>query len=78
MSQFREASVYIHRKTLRRLWWCAKAKGMVPAALADQIINEALERDYPQIKDAEAAVKQAEAEFAKSMGKTVEELNLDS
>lgn len=77
MSQFREGSVYIHRKTLRRLWWCAKATGMVPDAMADQIINTALERDYPQIKEAEAAVKQAEKVFAQSMGKTVEELGLD-
>lgn len=77
MSQFREASVYIHRKTLRRLWWVSKAKNMVADALADQIINDYLEKEFPQLIEAEKAVKDAEKEFAKTFGKTVEELNLD-
>lgn len=77
MSEFREASVYVNRKTLRRLWWVSKALGMVPDALADQILTEYLERGYPQLKQAETAVKDAEKEFAKSFGKTPEEVQLD-
>lgn len=77
MSQFREAQVYVHRKTLRRLWWIAKIKGMVPDALADEILTNHLEKEYPALLEAEKKVKDAEKEFASAFGKTVEEIKLD-
>lgn len=78
MGQFRESSIYIHRKTLRRLWWLSRVLDMVPDAIADKYINERIEADYGEwFKEAEADVKGAEAKFAKRFGKTAEEVALD-
>lgn len=71
MANFRDSTVYIQRRTFRRLWWIAKAKGVVSDALADELLNEALEAKWPQLIPAEQALKSAEAEFAKSFGPEV-------
>lgn len=62
----REASIYVRRKTARRLWWIGKIRGMVADAVADELLTEALEAKYPQLIDAEKAVKSAEQDFIKS------------
>lgn len=68
---FRDASVYVQRKTFRRLWWIAKAKGLVTDALADDLLNEALETKFPQLIAAEEALKEAETKFAQTFGENV-------
>jgi hypothetical protein len=69
---FRTCEVYLQRKTWRRLWWVAKAKGIVTDHLADELLNEALEAKYPQLLPAEASLKNAEQEFIKSFGPEVQ------
>lgn len=68
----RESSLYVSRTTLRRLWWIARARGMVADALADEILTEALLSKWPELVAAEKSMKQAQADFNKAIGSATE------
>lgn len=66
---FRGAEIYIESHTKKRLRWVAKALGeqVTPDSLANELLNEAIEAKYPQIKEAEAEYAKAEAQLQKAL-----------
>lgn len=73
MSQFRDASIYVSFKTLRRLRWVSKAiSRTLPAPLvadefADRLLNEVLFERYPSLLEYEKTVAKHEEEFAATL-----------
>ncbi len=78
MSLFRDKSLAISGKTLRRLHWIkeaelqraggsAEGKILTSDEIADRMLNEAIEQRYPQLLDAEKRVEAAEVELKKAL-----------
>lgn len=73
MSQFRDASIYVSFKTLRRLRWVTKAISRnLPAPLvadefADRLLNEVLTERYPTLLQHEKRIAEAEESFAATL-----------
>lgn len=66
---YRGAELYVEAKTKQRLRYIAKAIGepeLTADALADKFLNEIIESRYPQIKEVEAEVAQAEQKFSEA------------
>lgn len=69
---YRDASIYVSFKTLRRLRWVAKAIAVQSSAgtadeLADLLLNKILIERYPTLLDYEKTVAKHEEEFAATL-----------
>lgn len=75
----RDTELYVERKTIKRLWLIAKAWPVVPEPgrtqlatltadeVGDRLLNELIERDYPDVIAAEAEINAVEADLARKL-----------
>jgi hypothetical protein len=72
--EFREKSIYLSDKLLKRLSWLKKVQKteldprgfpniLTMDALAERLLNEKIEQDYPDIKDLEKRMKALEEQM---------------